>query len=187
MPMRKLKGEREKWQTGWRMRWAFGGPERPPEEYFGGKDVAPEYFGWRGPAPEYFGWKEEEAPKYFGWQDPMKIPFGARPQFPPVDIYEEEDNIVVVADVPGFNKDEIKIQVKPTELIISGNRKKRISEEVPEENIYRFERYFDEFSRKISLPVKVNPDNVKAKYENGTITITMEKLEKEKAKEVPIE
>ncbi|WP_158508773.1 Hsp20/alpha crystallin family protein [Thermosulfidibacter takaii] len=186
--MRKLKQEREKWQVGWRMRWAFGGPERPPEEYFGGRDTAPEYFGWRGYAPTAFGWQEPAPPpRYFGYEDYMKLPFGARPQFPPVDMYEEDGKLVIIADIPGFDKDEIKIEVKPNQLVISGDRRKRISEEIPEENVYRFERYFDKFSRTIYLPFEVNPDSAKAKYEKGTVTITLEKAEYEKGKEVPIE
>ncbi len=188
MPMRKIRQEREKWQVGWKMRWAFGGPERPPEEYFGGRDPSEDYFGWRGPAPDYFGWRESyPPPRYFGWQDPLRIPFGARPQFPPIDLYEENGKLILIADIPGFDKSEIKIEAKENEIIISGERKKKLAEAVPEENVYRFERYFDSFKRVIELPCSINPDTVKAKYEKGTVTIIMEKSEGERGKEVPIE
>ncbi len=186
MPMRKfLKQEREKWQVGWKMRWAFGGPERPPE-VFGGVEPSPEYFGWRGYSPTYFGGPDPSY-QYFGWQDPGSVPFGARPQFPPVDIFEEGDKLYIIADIPGFKKDEIKIEIRPRELVISGERKEKVIDKVDDQHLYRFERYFDVFSRKIPLPYVVNPDTAKAKMEEGTLKIELEKAETEKGKEVPIE
>ena len=181
--MRRWVREREKWKTGMKMRWAFGGPERPPV-VFGGTEPSPDYFGWTGPAPTYFG-GQEPSPDYFGGLDPTAIPFGARPVFPPVDIYEENDTLVMIADIPGFKKDEVKLEITPREVRISGERKNKIIEEVEDQNLYRFERYFDTFSRRIPLPVAVDPDSVSAKFEEGTLKITARKAEK--GKEVPIE
>jgi HSP20 family protein len=183
MPMRRWLREREKWKTGLKMRWAFGGPERPPEA-FGGTEPSPDYFGWTGPSPTYFG-GTEPSPDYFGFPDYYSPPFGARPVFPPVDIYEENGKLVLIADIPGFQKDEIKVQIKPTEVILSGKRKSKISEEVEEENVYRVERLFDTFSRRVSLPVEIDPDTASAKFESGTLKITAQKVET--GKEIPIE
>ncbi len=183
MPMRFLKREREKWQVGWKARWAFGGPEISPS-YFGGTEPSPDYFGWRGESPEYFGWRGE-TPEYFGWRGGYYIPFGAIPQFPPVDIYEEDGKLIIVADIPGFKKDEIKVQFKGDQLIISGERKHK--EEIQEEKYYRFERYFDTFSRTIKLPVEVDIKKAQAKFKEGTLTITLPILKKEEPEEIPIE
>ncbi len=185
MPMRRWLKEREKWRTGWMMRWAFGGPEKSPD-YFGGTEPSPDYFGWRGPYPTYFGGPEPPA-MYFGWPDYMAPPFGGRPEFPPVDMYEEDGKVVIIADIPGFNKEDIKIVAQERAIIISGERKEKITDRVEEDRIIRFERYVDKFSRKLELPVEIDPDTVKAKFESGTLTITANKKETEKAKEVPIE
>jgi len=181
MPMRRWVREREKWKTGLRMRWSFGGPERPPV-VFGGTEPSPDYFGWAGPAPTYFG-GQEPSPQYFGYSDTMHIPFGARPEFPPVDIYEENNNLVIIADIPGFKKDEVKLEITAHEVRISGERKEKIIEKVEDQNLIRFERLFDTFSRKISLPVTVDPETASAKFEEGTLKVVVQKAEK--GKEVP--
>jgi len=181
--MRRWAREREKWKTGWKMRWAFGGPERP-QEVFGGTEPSPDYFDWSGQYPTYFG-GTEPSPTYFDGLDPMQIPFGAVPSFPPVDIYEEGDNLVILADIPGFQKDEIKLEVKRREIAISGERKNKILKEVEDRALYRFERYFDTFLRRIPLPLEVDQDNAKAKFEGGTLKIVIPKAEK--GKEIPIE
>ncbi len=185
MPMRRWLKEREKWKTGWKMRWAFGGPEKSPD-YFGGAEPSPDYFGWSGPSPTYFGGPEPPV-TYFGGPDYMAPPFGARPAFPPVDMYEEDDKVVLIADVPGFSKEDLKIQIKEDAIIISGERKEKLTDKVSEDNIIRFERYVDKFTRKIELPIEIDPDTAKAKFEAGTLKIIVNKKETEKAKEVPIE
>ncbi len=183
MPMRRWAREREKWKAGLKMRWAFGGPERPPE-IFGGTEPSPDYFGWSGYSPTYFG-GSEPSPTYFGGPDAFQVPFGAIPSFPPVDIYEEGDNLIVIADIPGFQKEEIKLKVTGREITISGERKSKIIEEVEDKNLYRFERYFDTFSRRVSLPVAVDPDKATAKFEGGTLKIVIPKTET--GKDIPIE
>jgi len=185
MPMRRWLREREKWKTGWKMRWAFGGPEKSPD-YFGGFEPSPDYFGWTEPGYTYFGGSQPYI-TYFGGPDHMAPPFGARPAFPPVDMYEEGDEIVIIADVPGFSKEDLKIQVKEDAVVISGERREKLTDRVKEDNIIKFERYVDKFSRRLELPVPVDPDTAKARFESGMLKITIKKQEGEKAKEIPIE
>ncbi len=188
MPMRYLKKEREKWQVGWRARWAFGGPEIS-RTAFGYQDPQPvRYFGWQEPTPvpqTYFGGPDTTDEEYFGWRGGYYVPFGAVPKFPPVDIYEDNGNLVVVADIPGFKKDEISLKFKGDELVISGKRKEK--EEIEEERYYRFERYFDTFTRTIRLPVEVDPKGAKASFKDGVLTVTMPIVSKEEGEEIPIE
>lgn len=187
MPKRFFRREREKWQVGLKARWAFGGPE-VSRSYFGYTDAEPvRYFGWREPSPipqSYFG-GVEPSPDYFGWRGDYYVPFGARPEFPPVDMYEDNGNLVVVADIPGFKKDEVKVKVKGEELIIYGQRKHE--EKTGEERYYRYERYFDTFSRTVKLPVEVDPKGAKAKFEDGTLIVIMPIVETEEVSEIPIE
>ncbi len=181
MPMRRFHREREKWKAGMRMRWAFGGPERVPIVY-GGTEPVPIVVGGTEPSPIVFG-GTEPSPIVVGGTEPS-IPFGAVPSFPPVDIYEEGGNLLIISDIPGFSKEEVKVQVRGKQLIISGERKGK--EEVKEEQYYRFERYFDNFCRPIELPVEVEADKAKASFKEGTLEITVP-IAGGEATEIPLE
>ena len=182
MPMRRFRRERDKWKAGLKMRWAFGGPERVPIVY-GGTEPVPIVYGGTEPSPIVFG-GTEPVPIVFGGTEPSPIPFGAIPSFPPVDIYEEEGNLLIIADIPGFSKEDVKVQVRGKQLILSGERKGK--EEVKEEQYYRFERYFDTFYRTIDLPMEVEADKAKAKFKEGTLEITVP-IAGGETKEIPVE
>ncbi len=83
---------------------------------------------------------------------------------PLVDVLEEEDKIVIVAEMPGVEKDKIKVKVPPSgdRLTIQASNKDR--------------KYYKE----VELPVKVKPETAKATYRNGVLEIIIEKAEKKK-------
>lgn len=104
---------------------------------------------------------------------------------PKIDISEGEKNIKVIAEIPGVNKDDIKIVIQDNILSIEGEKKK---EDVKEDkNYYRAERSYGSFKRCFTLPVEVDSDNIEAKFENGVLDIEMKKLEPKKASEKVIE
>jgi HSP20 family protein len=84
---------------------------------------------------------------------------------PLVDVIEEKDKVTVIAEVPGVDKDKIKIKVKDNKLIIRAEDKDR--------------KYYKE----IELPAEVKPETAKAKYRNGILEITFEKKKSEKEEE----
>lgn len=104
---------------------------------------------------------------------------------PTVDVFETKDAIVVKADLPGVNKDSIKIEIKDNIMLLHGERKEE--KEVKEENYYRFERVFGRFERSFGLPATVDKSKVKAKYKDGVLEISIPKAEEVKPKEVAIE
>ena len=101
---------------------------------------------------------------------------------PAVDIYETEKCVVLKANMPGIKKDNIEITVEDGVLHIKGEVRK--DEEVQKENYYKRERFYGSFQRSFALGENVNPDEIKAHYEDGVLTVEIPKKEQEKKKEV---
>ncbi len=96
----------------------------------------------------------------------------------PVDVIDEKDEIRVIADLPGFDKNEIEVYVEDGTLVIRATRKEEVEEK--KKNYIRQERRFGEVYRRISLPVDVDVDKIKAKYNNGILEVILPKTEKER-------
>jgi HSP20 family protein len=103
---------------------------------------------------------------------------------PSVDISEDDANIYVDADIPGFDQKNIKVNVKNDMLTISAKRDEKKEEK--KKNFHRVERIQGSFYRQILLPSDVNTDKVKASYKNGVLKIVLPKKEESKAKDVDI-
>ena len=103
---------------------------------------------------------------------------------PMVDVFEEKDDIVVKAELPGIEKDNIQVNLTDHTLTIKGEKKKE--EEVKEENYYRAERSYGSFLRTLDLPRDVRADQVKASFKNGILEVRMPKTEEAKAKEIKV-
>ena len=93
-----------------------------------------------------------------------------------VDIRDEDDNIVITADLPGVDKEDIDITVSNNTVQINASCKK---EATGEHVYYRQERTYEGFSRTIILPESVTEESANAKLENGVLKVTLPKLEKE--------
>lgn len=104
---------------------------------------------------------------------------------PVVDMYDNEKEIVVKAEVPGMDKKDIKISVSDSTLTIKGEMKKE--EETKEEDYYYAERSYGSFSRRLELPSKVQESKIKANFKNGILEIHLPKAPEAKAKEIKIE
>ncbi len=104
---------------------------------------------------------------------------------PPVDIYEDENSVVIKAEVPGVDQKEIDIRIEENTLTIRGERKH--SQEVKKENYHRVERFYGTFQRSFSLPHTINQEQVKATCEHGVLTITLPKREEKKPKQINVE
>lgn len=104
---------------------------------------------------------------------------------PIVDIEEDKDTITVKAEVPGMNKDEIKVTVRDNVLSISGERKQE--KETKEKTYHRIERTYGKFNRRITLPTSVGADKIKATYKDGVLSITLPKPESVKPKQIDVE
>jgi HSP20 family protein len=108
-----------------------------------------------------------------------------RAWIPAVDIYETSDGLVLKAELPGVNPDDVEIRVEDNTLYLKGERK--FAKEVKEENLHRIERSYGTFTRSFVLPSTIDSDKVKAEYANGVLTLTMSKREEAKPRTIRID
>src|ERR1700674_6019618 len=106
------------------------------------------------------------------------------PWAPAVDIFETEHELVVKADLPDVNPQDLDIRVENNILTIRGERK--FENKVSEENYLRVERAYGSFSRSFSLANSVKTDAIKADYQNGVLTLTIPKREEAKPKQIKV-
>ena len=103
---------------------------------------------------------------------------------PSVDIYETADSIVIKAELPGIDQNDIDVKIEENTLTLKGERKHE--GEVKKENYHRIERYFGSFQRSFSLPATIDQENVVATSEKGILTITLPKKAEIKPKQINI-
>jgi HSP20 family molecular chaperone IbpA len=101
---------------------------------------------------------------------------------PAVDIFEHEDDLVVVADLPGVEKESVDVRVEDNILTLKATAKTTL----PGEPSYR-EYTLLNFFRQFELSDKVNRDNIKAQMKHGVLTISLPKREEEKPKRIAVE
>lgn len=96
----------------------------------------------------------------------------------PVDVYEDKDNTYVRAELPGVNRDDIKVEMVEGLLTINASRKSQAPEGKGEESF--------SFCRSVSVPENVQSEKVGAAYENGVLTVTLPKQEETKPKKITV-
>ncbi len=107
----------------------------------------------------------------------------SRGTFPSINLFQDGDDTVIMAEVPGVKKEEIQLQIKDNLITISGERKTDYPEKA---SVHRVERRGFKFNRTMKLPVKVDIEKVKADYENGILKIVMPRAESDKPKMIDI-
>jgi HSP20 family protein len=103
---------------------------------------------------------------------------------PALDLYQSNDNVVAVVELPGMRKEDIEISLHDGALTISGERKRESSSNG--ENAERTERYIGRFRRSIALPTRVDASRVSATYRDGILTVTLPKAEEVKPKQIQV-
>lgn len=104
---------------------------------------------------------------------------------PSVDISETEHEVVVTAELPGVNQEDVKVRVQDNVLTLSGEKKQE--KEIKEKNLHRIERSYGSFHRSFALPVEVDVAKVKATYKSGLLKVTLPKTETSKPKQIDIQ
>ena len=103
---------------------------------------------------------------------------------PSVDVFENDNDVVFKAELPGMNAKDIEVKLENNVLMIKGER--RFEKETDEKNYHRIEREYGTFSRSFALPTAVNADNVTAEYKDGILKVTLPKKEEIKPKPIKI-
>src|SRR5690348_11850006 len=92
---------------------------------------------------------------------------------PPVDVYEDEQNINLKIEVPGIDEKDINVSIENNTLTVGGQR--RFEKDEKEENFHRVERMYGSFTRSFTLPNTVDLDQVSAHYDRGVLKIRLAK------------
>jgi HSP20 family protein len=112
--------------------------------------------------------------------------FGASEVFntwaPALDLYENKDNLVVTAELPGLKKENIDISLHEDNLTIAGGRKEE--KQYGEDETQRAERFYARFQRTLGLPKKVDVNAIKASYKDGILTVTLPKAPEARPRQI---
>ncbi|MBU1298397.1 MAG: Hsp20/alpha crystallin family protein [Bacteroidetes bacterium] len=105
---------------------------------------------------------------------PFKWDFGGGSFSPRINVFEDEKNLVIEAEIPGMEKNEVKVTLHNDVLTISGERKRETKTE--KENYFHLESCYGSFNRSINLPVEVDGERVEASFKNGLLKIQLPKV-----------
>jgi HSP20 family protein len=103
--------------------------------------------------------------------------------FPPINVFQQGDDIVAIVELPGVDKDDLQIQAKENTIRIAGKKAVDFPEGV---SAHRRERIFGEFDRTLSLPVQLDPDAIKAEYRDGVLALFLPRSERDKPRTIKI-
>jgi HSP20 family protein len=111
----------------------------------------------------------------------------ARPHWvPPVDIMEDHEGYLIVADLPGLRRDDVRVTVENRTLVVEGNRKPLVEEGRKGVKLHREERAVGHFSRSFVLPEDADDSKVSAEMRDGLMYIRIPKAEAAKPKEIEV-
>lgn len=103
---------------------------------------------------------------------------------PAVDVAESDNEYLVKVELPGINKEDVKVTVQDSVLTILGEKKQET--EAKNHNYHRVERSYGSFQRSFTLPSTVEADKVDATFKDGVLTIALPKAEEAKPKEIDV-
>jgi len=103
---------------------------------------------------------------------------------PRADVSENNESYVIKVELPGVNKNDVKITLHEKILTIKGEKKQEKEEK--DRNFHRVERSYGSFERSFSLPSGVKSDKIDAAYKDGVLTVTLPKVEEAKPKEIEV-
>jgi HSP20 family protein len=107
----------------------------------------------------------------------------SKPAYPPVELLDKGDTLIITAEIPGVNKEEVELTVLGDTFTIAGDKKLPTEEEV---TYIRHERPNGQFRRLIDLPYSVDPEKVSASYKDGILTVTLPKAEEAKPRLITV-
>src|ERR687889_1639067 len=103
---------------------------------------------------------------------------------PSVDIFENKDEIVLEAELPGMNREDFELTIENNVLTLRGERRFEKKDEA--DNYHRVERAYGAFTRSFTLPQTVSPENATAEYKNGVLRVALRKREEVKARRIEV-
>lgn len=108
-------------------------------------------------------------------------PVANRTPFPPLNVWETDEGVVIEAEIPGVPRDQLHLTVQGQELTIRGQRAIRQGE-----GMVRQERWRGEFERTLPLPASIDPETVKATLSDGVLTVTLMKRAESRPRRIEV-
>jgi HSP20 family protein len=103
--------------------------------------------------------------------------------FPPINVFQQGDDIVAIVELPGVDKNDLQIQAQENTIRIAGKKAVDLPEGV---SVHRRERIFGGFDRTLSLPIQLDPDRIKAEYQDGILALFLPRSERDKPRTIKI-
>ncbi|MGX9428714.1 MULTISPECIES: Hsp20/alpha crystallin family protein [Bradyrhizobium] len=107
----------------------------------------------------------------------------SRGPFPPINVFQQGDDILAIVELPGVSKSDLQIEAKENAIRIFGKKKVDYPEEA---SLHRRERVSGEFDRTLSVPVQIEPDGIRAEYRDGILALFLPRAESDKPRTVKI-
>lgn len=121
-----------------------------------------------------------ESPRYGDW---LGRSTGGRGAFPPLNVFQDGDDHVVVAEVPGLDRDSLTVEVHRNRLRLAGERRTELEEGA---SVHRRERPTGAFDRTVTLPVEIDRDSADASYEGGMLRVRLSPRPETKPRQLEI-
>jgi HSP20 family protein len=103
--------------------------------------------------------------------------------FPPINVFQQGDDLVAIVELPGINKSDLEIQAKNNTIRISGRKEIDYDEGT---SVHRRERHSGTFDRTLTVPIQVDADRVKAEYRDGVLALFIPRAESDKPRTISI-
>jgi HSP20 family protein len=107
----------------------------------------------------------------------------SRGPFPPINVFQQGEDLLALIELPGVNKGDLELQAKENVIRISGKKTVKYKEGV---SIHRRERVSGEFDRTLTIPVQIDPDGIKAEYHDGVLALFLPRAENDKPRSITI-
>jgi HSP20 family protein len=107
----------------------------------------------------------------------------SRGPYPPVNVFQQGDDVLALIELPGIDKDDLQIQAKANTVRISGKKRVDYSNNA---SVHRRERVSGEFDRTLSLPAQFDPDRIKAEYRDGLLALFLPRAESDKPHSIKV-
>ena len=103
--------------------------------------------------------------------------------YPPINVFQQQDDFVAVIELPGINKEDLQLEAKENTIRISGKKTVSYQEGA---SVHRRERVWGEFDRTLSLPIQIDPDGIRAEYRDGLLAILIPRAERDKPRAIKV-
>jgi HSP20 family protein len=118
------------------------------------------------------------------FETPLATMAGVAAEYPPVNVWQNEQGAVLTAELPGLETGDLEIAAHGNTLTLRGSRKNEMRKEG--ETYHRRERMAGEFTRTLQLPFRVDADHVQAKLSHGVLSLTLPRAAEDKPHKIAI-